>query len=84
MLGIMEDEILQVFAGIGIRAGKCLSHNYVFSTLSGSSEMKDKSDFEDLIKSAVKNLTDSEILRPSTMSGLNYFLTEKGFQIITS
>lgn len=80
----MENEILQLFSAVGIRAGQCLSHNYVFSTLSGSSEMKDKSDFEDLFKIAVKNLIDSDILRPSTMSGLNYFLTEKGYQIINS
>lgn len=78
----MENEILQIFAGIGIRAGQCLSHNYVYSTLSDMSELKDKPDFEDLFKTAVKNLIDSEILRPSTMSGLNYFLTEKGYQII--
>ena len=46
--------------------------------------MKDKSDFEDLFKTAVKNLIESELLRPSIMSGLNYFLTEKGCQIINS
>lgn len=80
----MENEILQIFSALGIRAGQCLSHNYLFSTLSGMSEMKDKPDFEEVFKAAVKNLIDSEILRPSTMSGLNYFLTEKGFQIITS
>ena len=80
----MENEILQIYSAVGIKAGQCLSHNYVLSTLLGMSEMKDEPDFEDLFKNAVKNLIDSEILRPSTMSGINYFLTEKGAQIINS
>ena len=84
IMQIMENEILQIFSELGIRAGQCLSHNYILSILSSSSEMRDIPDFDDLFKSAIKKLTDSEILRLSTMSGLNYFLTEKGFQLITS
>ena len=80
----MEDEILKVYIALGIRPGQCLMHDFLVNTVRDSSEIKDEDDFLDLFKTTIRDLCDREILRLASMTGLSYFLTEEGFQLIRS
>ena len=80
----MEEKILKVYAAMRIRPGQCLMHEFVYNTVKDNSEVGDEEEFLEQFRTTIRGLCDNEILRLANMTGLSYFLTEKGFQEIYS